>query len=493
MENKKGKDLESQPRRLWRLLLGPALGILFYALPLHLPENAHLLLAIVVLAVCYWITEAIPPPVTALLAATLSVSLGLGNVKDVLAPFADPVVFLFIGSFMVAESMRLHSLDRRLALAVLSQPWAHRSPSSLLFSLGLVTCLISLWVSNTATTAMMLPIGLGILSALGLKAKGETTPYATAVMLMLTWSSSVAVGLPIGSPPNLIAIGFSRELTHTPITFADWVKIGLPITVVMLVLCYFLLRWLYRDEAMSTEGLAEHVAMERKKLGPWSPGQKSVAFVFLLLSALWVAPSIIAVFLEKDHPVAVWTEGHLPESFAALFAACLLFMLPGKAGEPVLRWRDAAGIDWGTILLFGGGLSLGKLMFQTKLADAIGQAFTTGLGVNDVWGITAVAIILGIVVSETASNTASANAVIPAVIAVANAAGVSPIPPIFGAALGASFGFMLPVSTPPNAIIYSSGLVPLRQMIRAGIWLDLSGAAMIWLSLRVLCPLLGMV
>jgi sodium-dependent dicarboxylate transporter 2/3/5 len=158
-----------------------------------------------------------------------------------------------------------------------------------------------------------------------------------------------------------------------------------------------------------------------------------------------------------------------------------------------MGWRDAARIDWGTILLFGGGLSLGKLMFDTKLADAIGQAFTSALGVNDVWGITAAAIILGVIVSEAASNTASANAVIPAVIAVAGAAGVSPIPPIFGAALGASFGFMLPVSTPPNAIVYSSGLVPLRQMIRAGIWLDISGGALIWVALRILCPLLGMV
>jgi sodium-dependent dicarboxylate transporter 2/3/5 len=488
-----GEESVPKPLTLWRIALGPALAVGAYLLPFGLAPNAHLLLAIVVLAVCFWVTEAIPAPVTALLGPTLAVLFGLGGVKNIFAPFADPVVFLFIGSFMVAEAMQLQGLDRRLALAILSQRWANRSAGGLLFSMGLVTCVISLWVSNTATTAMMLPIGLGVLRALGRGEKNSKTPYATAMMLMLTWSSSVAVGLPIASPPNLIAIGMSDELTNSPITFADWIMVAMPMTVAMLVLCFVLLKWLYRDESVGTAGLEQYVTAERERLGSWTTGQKSVAFTFFVLSLLWFIPAVLAAVLAKDHPAVVWTEHHLPESFAALFAASLLFFLPAGNGRPALSWREAKGIDWGTVILFGGGLSLGKLMFDTKLADAIGRGVTAFLGVNDVWGITAAAIVMGIVVSEAASNTASANAVIPVVIAVADAAGVSTTPPIFGAALGASFGFMLPVSTPPNAIIYSSGLVPLRQMIRAGIWLDFSGAALIWLFLRVLCPLLGMV
>ena len=486
------EGFEPRPLSPWRLALGPALSIAVYVLPFSLPGDAHLLLAILVLAVCYWVTEAIPAPVTALLAPALCVFLGLGKVKDVLAPFADPVVFLFIGSFMVAQAMQHHGLDRRLALAILSQPWASRSTSGLLFAMGLITCIISLWVSNTATTAMMLPIGLGVLGALGRGEEERRTPYAIAMMLMLTWGSSVAVGLPIGSPPNLIAIGMSRELTKSPITFADWTKIAMPMTAVMLVLCYLLLEWLYRDKSIGTAGLEEYVAAERGKLGPWTAGQKSVGFVFVVLSSLWLTPAMVTAMLGSKHPAALRMDQHLPESFAAVLAASLLFFLPGKERQPAIGWREAARIDWGTILLFGGGLSLGRLMFDTKLADAIGKAFTSALGVNDVWGITAVAIVLGIIISEAASNTASANAIIPAVIAVAGAAGVPTTPPILGAALGASFGFMLPVSTPPNAIIYSSGLVPLRDMLRAGIWLDISGAILIWLSLRLLCPLLGM-
>jgi sodium-dependent dicarboxylate transporter 2/3/5 len=489
------EEAQAPPHSAWRLTLGPLLAIVIALAPLDLAANAHLLLAILVWAVCYWVTEAIPAPATALLAPMLCVLGSLGSIKEVLAPFADPVVFLFIGSFMVAGAMQQYGLDHRLALAMLSQRWATRSPAGLLLVMGLITCLLSLWMSNTATTAMMLPIGLGVLAALG---QGRDqgigkTPYATAMMLMLTWGSSVAVGLPIGSPPNLIAISMARELAHSPLTFAAWVQVAMPLTFAMLFLCYGLLHWLYRDTSLSTAGLAEYVVRERSQLGPWSRGQKSVGGVFLLLATLWLAPASLTAVFGSTHAVAVWTERHLPEAGAALLAACLLFCLPGnQPRQAVLSWRQAARIDWGTILLFGGGLSLGKLLFETRLADTLGRAVTVHLGISDLWGITAVAVVLGIIISEAASNTASASAIIPAVIAVAAAAGVSPLPPLLGAALGASFGFMLPVSTPPNAIVYSSGLVPLRQMIRAGIWLDLLGGLLIWLYLRLVCPLLGM-
>ena len=177
----------------------------------------------------------------------------------------------------------------------------------------------------------------------------------------------------------------------------------------------------------------------------------------------------------------------------ALGAAILLFALPTDLGrgEFTIGWRQAARIDWGTILLFGGGLALGRLMFETKLAEAIGAGMVWTVGAESVWALTAVAIVLGVILSEVSSNTASASMVIPVVIALAQGAGVSPIPPALGAALGASFGFMLPVSTPPNAIVYGSGLVPLKEMIKAGVWLDLTGAVVIWLGLRVLCPLFG--
>jgi solute carrier family 13 (sodium-dependent dicarboxylate transporter), member 2/3/5 len=486
------EDAEAPSAPPWTLALAPLLALAVYAMPLGLAPAAQTLLAILVLSIIFWVTEAIPAPITALLAPTLAVFFGVTNVKNAFAPFGDPVIFLLIGSFLVAEATQASGLDRRVAVFILSQRWTRRSTGRLLFAMGLVTCVVSLWMSNSATTAMMLPIGAGVLRALRREDGDAKTPYAIAMMLMLTWSSSVAVGLPIASPPNLIAIGLSRELTSDPITFADWTIVTMPMTAAMLGLCWLLLHWRYRDATLSTAGLDDYVASERARLGAWTIRQKSVAAVFVMLAVLWLTPAILVSVIGSSHPITNWSEAHLPESFAAVFAASLLFFLPAGGGRPALTWSEAKEIDWGTMILFGGGLSLGKLMFDTKLADTIGNGLTSLIGGGGLWGITAAAIVLGVVVSEAASNTAAANAVIPVVIAVAKAAGVSPTPPIFGAALGATFGFMLPVSTPPNAIVYASGYVPLREMIRAGIWLDVTGAILIWVFLRLLCPLFGM-
>lgn len=207
----------------------------------------------------------------------------------------------------------------------------------------------------------------------------------------------------------------------------------------------------------------------------------------------WTLPGLLAMVFGPDAPLPRFLERHAPESVVALTAAILLFALPTdlRRGTFTLTWRQAAAIDWGTILLFGGGLSLGRLVFETRLAEAIGRGLVDVSGVQGVWGLTAIAVVLGVILSEASSNPASASMVNPVMIAVADGGGLSPIPPVLGAALGASFGFMLPVSTSPNAIVYGSGLVPLRELIRAGILLHLAGVVVIWTSLRIVCPLLG--
>jgi sodium-dependent dicarboxylate transporter 2/3/5 len=203
---------------------------------------------------------------------------------------------------------------------------------------------------------------------------------------------------------------------------------------------------------------------------------------------------VVALVTGTGSPAFRWFDERLPESVVALVAAALLFILPVNWSQRrfTLDWNQAAHIDWGTILLFGGGLSLGDLMFKTGLADVLGRGLVTSLSLNTLWGLTAVATALGIVVSELTSNTASANMVIPVMIAMAKALNVNPVPPAIAACLGASYGFMLPISTPPNAIVYGSGLVPITKMLRAGILFDLLGFFLIWLGLRLLLPLLGM-
>ena len=483
------------PRRALALLAGPALFLLVLLMPAPAVSSpAHRLAAIVAWVVAYWVTEALPLPVTALLSSALAIVLGIAPAAAVLAPYADPVIFLFIGSFTLAASMRTSGLDRRFALSLLGQPWATRTPGRLLAAVGLITCAVSLWVSNTATTAMMLPMGVGVLRALGPMGDPNTSRYPIGLTLMLTWASSVAVGVPVGSPPNLIAIGLVRELTGRRITFFDWVAVTMPATLAMLGACWLVLRWLYREPATEHNELRAFVSAGRSALGPWTPAQRSVAAIFLAAVALWMTPGLVDI-LYPGTPAARALGARLPESAVALCAAVAVFLLPTGllGGEQASQWKRLTVIDWGTILLFGAGLSLGRLMFDTGLAAALGAGIIGLAGVEGLWSITALAIVAGVLMSEACSNTASASMLVPVVIAIAQGMGVSPVPPALGAALGASFGFMLPVSTPPNAIVYGSGLVPLRDMMRAGAVLDVVGIALIWLSLRLLCPLVGLV
>lgn len=495
-----GREREERFERAKRrvgLVAGPVLFMLVLAWPAPgLTREAHALLAVFLWAVAYWVTEALPVAVTALLSSVLAIVLGVAPAARVLAAYADPVVFLFVGSFIVAEAMKSSGLDRRFALALLRHEWATRSAPRLMLAMGIVTCGLSLWMSNTATTAIMLPVGVGVLRALGETADGAApSRFAIGLLLMLTWSSSVAVGVPVGSPPNLIAIGMLRDLTDRRLTFFDWTAVTMPLTVAMLLLCWLLLGALYRGAPRASDRLRAYVAGERARLGAWTRAQVNVLVVFLLAALLWMLPGAAAMVSSPTAALPRFFETRLPESVVALGAAILLFVLPTcwSRAEFTLTWREASRIDWGTILLFGGGLAMGRLMFDTGLARAIGEAMVRVSGVQSLWALTAVAIVIGVVLSETSSNTASASMVVPVVIAVAQSAGLSPIPPALGAALGASFGFMLPISTPPNAIVYGSGLVPLGEMIRSGVYLDVAGAILIWIGLRLLCPLLGVI
>jgi sodium-dependent dicarboxylate transporter 2/3/5 len=509
----------------WRRIVGAVAAPLAFVLTYWLtrarltPEGQNLS-AILAAVATLWVSEALPLPVTALLGAVLSVALAVAPARTVLAYFADPIVFLFIGSFILARAMTLHGLDRRIALAFLSVPWIGSHPGHMLVGVGLVTAVISMWVSNTATTAMMLPIALGILSALHrLRVTGgiatdpmdpRTWPFATGMMLMVAYAASIGgIGTPVGSPPNLIGIGLIRRTAGVDITFFRWMALMVPMLVVMAAVLFVLLYALHSERGAAShfpspgtpglgEGLpslADYIASERQSLGGWTRGQVNTLIAFAVAITLWVLPGVLALpGFAWGQPLATWLNTRVPESVAALIAAIMLFVLPTnlREGEFTITWAEAAKIDWGTILLFGGGLSLGILMFDTGVARALGEAITSRTGATSLWALTALSIAIGIFLSETASNTASANMVTPVAIALAQAAGVSPLPPALGACLGASFGFMLPVSTPPNAIAYGTGLVPIPKMIRAGWVFDVVGFVIILVGLRVLCPLLGL-
>ena len=482
-------------RRTIGLFLGPLVFLILLLLPFsNLTSPAHKLLAILGLVITFWVTEPIPIPVTALLGAALCVILGVGSDTEVLAPFAHPIVFLFIGSFIIAKAMKVHGLDRRFAYAILSFRWVGNSSYRILFAVGLISACLSMWLSNTATTAMLFPIALGILRAL--EEIGEGTNFkklGTGMMLLVAYAGSVGgIATPVGTPPNLIGIGMIDRLLGKKISFFQWMNFALPVTLIMFLVLFLLIIVLHPPEKKKLFGIREYIKERKDKLGRWRRGEKNALAAFGIAVTLWILPGLFAVLGFSQQ--LTFFKSHLPEAIAALVGAFFLFILPAnwKEREFTLSWREAAKIDWGTIILFGGGLTLGGLMFSTKLADAIGSSLMSITGASSQWGITFLAILLGVIMSETTSNTASANMVIPVMIAIAQTSGVSPLPPALGACLGASFGFMLPVSTPPNAIVYSSGKIPITKMIKTGIFFDVSGLILIWMTLRILCPLLGL-
>jgi len=315
-------------------------------------------------------------------------------------------------------------------------------------------------------------------------------------MLMTAYASSAGgIGTPVGTPPNLVGLAMIERQLGVRIPFFQWMLLAVPILAVMCVFLFGLLWTTNRPELRRIEGCRDYVRREVAKLGPWSRGEKNTLIAFLLTVVLWGIPGLLSILVGSASETYRAYAARFPEAVAALIGATLLFALPvsWKRREFTLTWSQATRIDWGTLILFGGGISLGSLMFESGLADAVGASLLELAGVRSVWGITLAAIAIAVVVSEATSNTAAANMVIPVTISLAFAAGVNPLPPALGATLGASWGFMLPVATPPNAIVYGSGMVPITRMIRAGFLFDLGGILIIWVGLRVLLPLLGLV
>ncbi len=472
----------------------PLVFVALLWLPLSgLKPEAHRLAAIMGAIITLWITEALPMPVTALLGAAACVILRVAPAKEVFAPFADPLMFLFIGSFIMARAIFLHRLDRRLAFGVLSIKAVGARPSRILFAFGAVTAFISAWISNTATTAMMFAIGMSILAFLFDKGKelGREIShrYATGLMLMTSFAASIGgLATPIGTPPNVIGLGFIKQLVGVEFPFFKWTAIGFPVVILLFLFLFFYMDKFCKAGVQEIEGSVELIAREKEKLGSWTRGQKSTLIAFCVTVALWVIPGILALVAGDASATYKFINGSMPEAVAAVLGAALLFLLPGDKGERAISWERAVEIDWGVVLLYGGGFALGVLSFQTGLAEAVGKGLTGRLPISGEFGLLVASTLIAVMVSETTSNTASANMVVPVVIAIAQASGSDPLEPALGATFGASLGFMLPVSTPCNAIVYGSGYIPLAKMVRYGVILDVVGALVIIALVRLLVP-----
>jgi sodium-dependent dicarboxylate transporter 2/3/5 len=476
------------------LLAGPPLALFVYlANPGGHPPEGRRLLAVITLTIVWWMTEALPLPATALVSSALAIALGVAPIRQVLAPYADPVIYLFLGSFLLGEAFRKYGLDVRVARALLSMRAFARSPRGLLAGFAVTSAAMSSALSNTATAALLTPVAVGALDAGGGKRAGPPRRFDSAVLLMVAYGASIGgLATIIGTPPNLLAAGFLERLGGVRVTFTGWLLFGVPLSITFLLLAIFMARLtlLHGLKEAPTAGPALVDAPRSGSAG--GHGAAWTVAAILLAFVLWTAPAVAGGLLGRDHPFARMLDRHFPEAGVALLCATLLFVVPANWRERrfVLGWGDTAELNWGVLLLFGGGLSLGTLAAATGLAKWVGEGVVQSGLASSPGGLLFVSIAAAVVVTEVASNTAAATLLIPIVIAAAHEAGFDPVPPALGAGIACSCAFVFPVSTPPNAIVFGTGRVPLTRMIRAGALLDLCSVFLLWAGIQLLGPLL---
>jgi sodium-dependent dicarboxylate transporter 2/3/5 len=465
------QSLEARFERTLRtagLLGAPLAAIAIYAAhPGGLPPEGRRLLAIATLTIVWWMTEAIPLPAAALVSSALAIAAGVAPARQVLAPYADPVIFLFLGSFLLAEGVSRFDLDRRFAAALLRWRVFGRGPAGRLTAFGAASATLSSCLSNTATTALFTPIALG---ALGKPAGGRPRRIDSALLLMVAYGASIGgMATLIGTPPNLLVAGFLERLAGVKIGFTGWLVFGVPIAAALLLVSLALLRLtLLRGLAGESTG---PLALEDPRTAPGDDerrrGARWTVLAFSLAFLLWLSPSLAQGLLGRAHPLTAGLERHLPEAGVALLCASLLFLAPldWRRRRFVLSWADGERVNWGVLILFGGGLSLGTLAEATGVARWAGEAIV-----------------------RFASNTACATLLLPVVIAGAKQAGFDPVAPALGAGLACSCAFVFPVSTPGNAIVFGTGRVPLTRMIRAGALIDFVAVFVLWAGVLLLRP-----
>lgn len=493
---KKAEQAFDRKRRTIGLYGGPLLAVLTFVTPFSgLTVGAHKLLAIMVLVAIWWITEPVPIPVTSLIGPTLAVVTGVVKVSVAFAAFANPMIFLFMGGFILATAMMKHGLDKRFAYWLLSRSWVGSSPKRIFLAVGLAAALCSGWVSNTATAAMMFPICLGLLTSIkemfaanGREIDLHEYKYATGLMLMTAYSCSIGgVLTPIGTPPNLIMLGFLGTMCDIHISFFQWMTWGFIAMALYFVIAYLVLSHIFPADVARIEGAERFIQQKLAELGGWSRAQKNTLLCFIVSVVLWITPGFLSIALGSTAPELRMYNLLFPEAIAAMAGALLLFLLPINFSRRqfTLRWEEAVhGIEWGTLILFGGGLAMGGMMYKTGLSNWIGDRIVLATG-GEPSQLVMVAVfsVMALLLSELTSHTAATNMIGPLAITVAISSGLSPIPVAVAIALSASLGFMLPVSTPPNAIVYASGYIPITKMIHTGVYIDFIGIACVTIPL----------
>ncbi|MGB0970390.1 MAG: SLC13 family permease [Mycobacterium sp.] len=456
---------------------GVLLAVLVYLLlPDDLAHPAKVTAAIAVLMGVWWATEAIPIPATALLPLIVfPLVVDDVDVSDVGAYYGRDIIFLFMGGFLIALAMQRWNLHRRIALLTLRAMGT--SATRVIAGFMLATAFLSMWVSNTATAVMMVPIGVSVLMLVGtitgqkpeaddtdVKQQVRSSHFGTALMLGIAYAASVgSLATIIGTPPNTLLVGYLQDEQNITIGFGQWMLLGLPVAAILLVFTWLLLaKVIFKPEIDEIPGGKELFETELKKLGAASSGERRVAVIFALAAISWIAFPL------------VWEQPPLSDAGIAVGAGLLLFTLPAgsKLGVRLLDWATAAQLPWGVLLLFGGGLALSSQFSSSGLTEWIGTQAQSmkGLGILLLVGLITTAVIF---LTELTSNTATAATFLPVIGGLAVGIGQEPLLLTIPVALAATSAFMLPVATPPNAIVFGTGYVNVGDMVKGGIWLNL--------------------
>lgn len=479
-------------RRILALLSGPAAFsvVLLLPPPAGMSPEAARAAAITVWVALWWVTEALPIPATSLLPLVLLPATGTLSPAATAANYANPLIFVFIGGFMIALALERWQLHRRIALLIIAR--LGQSPARVVLGFMLATALLSMWISNTAATMLMIPMATAVIAYLGGGAApdrsdagaGPSGPLATALLLGIAYAASIGgIATLIGTPPNIVLAAAAQTLLDTEISFARWMLFATPpAAVALLAVWFYLTRVAFSLQKARLGGRPAGPVADPAGRGPLSPPQRAVLIIFVLVALAWMTrPLLINPYLPL-----------VDDGVIALCGALALFAVPASLAEGrfLLDWETAVRLPWGIVLLFGGGLAIATAFSETGLSVWIGQSLGV-LGQLPPLLIVALLVAAVVFLTEITSNTATATMLMPVLAGMAPAIGVHPLLLMAPAAIAASCAFMLPVATPPNTIVFGTGYVTMAQMVRAGLWLNLGSILLVGIVTYWLLPLLG--
>ncbi|MDN4503801.1 SLC13 family permease [Alteromonadaceae bacterium BrNp21-10] len=460
------------------MLAGPAIFALmmfFDGVQQTMPTEAWRTAAVGIWMALWWATEAIPVPVTAFIPLVVFDLLGISSIKDAAAPYANPIIYLFLGAFLLAIAVERWNLHKRIALMILTKTGT--DGQRLIAGFMLVSAVLSMWMTNTSTTMMLMPIGLSVVKVIidhasELNAK-QQTDFQVAMLLSLAYGATIGgLSTLVGTPPNALLAAFLQESYGIEISFASWMAVGVPVMILMLPITWFVLtRLAFKVTVKENPAVQAHLSKLRSELGPMRSAERRVAVIFCLVIFAWM--------LRRPLEAALNLEG-VSDTGIVMVAALLLFLMPsGEKEQPqLLTWHDANRLPWAVLILFGGGLSLAAAVSNTGLALWLGESLAP-LGNIGVVALVIAAAGLVIFLTELTSNLATAATFLPVMGAIAIQTGLDPFMLSVPITLAASCAFMLPVATPPNAIVFASGAITIPQMVRGGLMLNIVGMFLI--------------